>query len=425
MAGRLAPRLELATGMSKSDLAVSTLVAATSLLTACGGGNTPPSAATYTIGGTVSGLSGAGLVLQNNDGNNLAVDANGAFTFSSSVASGGTYDVTIFLQPSSPAQTCAVTNSSGIANADVTSVQVACTGTPDCSGVPNLTIGSVTWLPQWCQEFNGPANLPDTTVWSFDLGNNYGWGNNEVEVYCGPPGYPDNPPQCPSSFSTTTDTVYIDGNGHLVIQPINADGTWLSTRMKTEGLENFKYGLIEASLRIPNTTNQGLWPAFWSLGSDYPGTPWPMCGEADFMENWSPQVDGGPGPTGNRSTIHTAETGGTGIGGAYTFPSGQQADTAFHIYGVIWSPDMMEFYVDDPSAPFFVVTPDDLPPGDTWPFNADIFLIVNVAVGGTLGGSTTGLNNPQPLVADYVRWYTPSSGPAAAKPAVGNPIPSP
>jgi hypothetical protein len=140
------------------------------------------------------------------------------------------------------------------------------------------------------------------------------------------------------------------------------------------------------------------------------------------MENWSPQVNGGPGPAGNRSTIHTAKTGGIGLGQPFTFPTGQQADTAFHTYGVIWSANMMEFYVDNPSSPFFIATPNDLPQGDTWPFNADIFLIMNVAVGGTLGGSTHGLTSPQPLMADYVRWYTSSSAEAAAaKPALGTP----
>jgi len=292
----------------------------------------------------------------------------------------------------------------------------------NCNGVSTVTIGSVTYTPQWCQEFNGAAGPPDTTMWSFDLGNNNGWGNNEVEAYCGPPGYPSNPSQCPTTFSAANNTVYIDGNGHLVIQPINSNGTWLSTRMKTEGLENFQYGLIEASLQIPNTTDQGLWPAFWSLGSNFAtGTPWPNCGEADFMENWSPQVDGGPGPAGNRSTIHTTETDGTGIGEAYTFPSGEQANTAFHTYGVVWSANLMQFFVDDPTSPFFTVTPSDLPPGDTWPFNANIFLIMNVAVGGTLGGSTSGLTNAQPMLVDYVRWYTPSAAAAKPKSALEDP----
>ena len=290
-----------------------------------------------------------------------------------------------------------------------------------CANVPTITTGSVTWSPQWCQEFNGSVGPPDTTAWSFDLGNNNGWGNNEVEVYCGPPGYPNNPSQCPTTFSTATNTVYIDGNGHLVIRPINNNGTWLSTRMKTQGIQNFQYGLIEASLQIPDTTNQGIWPAFWSLGSNYPSTPWPNCGEADFMENWSPQVDNGPGPTGNRSTIHTAKTGGPGVGAAFAFPPGAQANTGFHAYGLIWTANIVEFYVDNPSAPFFTVTPSDLPAGDTWPFNANIFLILNVAVGGTLGGSTASLTNPQPLIVDYVRWYTSSPGAIQAKSILGNP----
>jgi beta-glucanase (GH16 family) len=297
------------------------------------------------------------------------------------------------------------------------------TAAQSCANVPTITTGSVTWSPQWCQEFNGPAGSPDTKAWVFDLGNNNGWGNNEVEVYCGPPGYPNNPSQCANTFSTSTNTVYIDGSGHLVIQPINNNGTWLSTRMKTQGKENFQYGLIEASLQIPDTTNQGLWPTFWSEGSDYPATPWPNSGEADFMENWSPQVHNGPGPLGNKSTIHTAKTGGPGIGKRYAFPPGAQANTGFHTYGVIWTANMMEFYVDNPSAPFFIVTPNDLPFGDTWPFNANIFLILSVAVGGTLGGSTASLTSPQPLMVDYIRWYTPSSG---ASPAILTPeIPLP
>jgi beta-glucanase (GH16 family) len=189
--------------------------------------------------------------------------------------------------------------------------------------------------------------------------------------------------------------------------------------MKTEGITNFQYGRIEASLQLPDTANQGLWPAFWSLGSSIAtGTSWPICGEADFMENWSPQVDNGPGPAGNKTTIHTAVTGGDGIGGSYTFPTGQQADTAFHTYGTIWSANMMQFYIDDPTKPFLIETTSNLSSGDTWPFNAQIFLLMNVAVGGNLGGSTTNLVNPQPLMADYVRVFT---APAVSKPTFGTP----
>jgi beta-glucanase (GH16 family) len=145
-----------------------------------------------------------------------------------------------------------------------------------CVGVSNDTQGAVTWVPQWCEEFNATAaGPPDTTVWSFDLGNS-GFGNNELETYCGPPGYPGNPGNCPTTFYTATSNAYLDGggsNGHLVIQAINSGETWFSGRMKTQGLENFQYGRIEASIQLPDTTNQGLWPAFWSLGSSIGATP--------------------------------------------------------------------------------------------------------------------------------------------------------
>lgn len=83
---------------------------------------------TYTIGGNVSGLSGTGLVLQNNGGNNLAIAGNGAFTFTTPVASGATYNVTVLTQPSGPTQTCNVTAGGGtVAGANITNVQVTCT----------------------------------------------------------------------------------------------------------------------------------------------------------------------------------------------------------------------------------------------------------------------------------------------------------
>jgi hypothetical protein len=83
-------------------------------------------AVTYTIGGTVSGLTGPGLVLENNGGDNLAISGNGSFSFSTAVTAGSTYNVTILTQPSNPAQMCTVANSGGTANANVTSVQVSC-----------------------------------------------------------------------------------------------------------------------------------------------------------------------------------------------------------------------------------------------------------------------------------------------------------
>jgi beta-glucanase (GH16 family) len=302
---------------------------------------------------------------------------------------------------------------------------LACAGQSQaqgCSSVSPSTTGAVTWNPQWCQEFNATTPAPpDTTVWSFDLGNG-GFGNNEIETYCGPPGYSGNPTTCPTTFSTSTSNAYLDGNGHLIVQALNSGGTWFSGRMKTQGLENFQYGRIEASIQLPDTANQGLWPAFWSLGSDINTAPWPACGETDFMEVWSPQVDSGPGPAGNRTTIHTTLTDGSGLqpNGHYAFPSGQANDTAFHTYGMIWSANMQQFYIDNPLQPYYITTPSNLSSGDAWPFNAQIFLLTNIAVGGNLGG-TPSASTPDPAVMtlDYVRQYQPSA--AVPAPAMGTP----
>ncbi len=96
-----------------------------------GGGSEDSSSApaSYTVGGTVLGLSGVGLVLQNNDGNNLSVSAGAtSFTFTTAVTSGGAYGVTVLTQPSNPSQTCLVTNGSGtVTSANATGVAVSCT----------------------------------------------------------------------------------------------------------------------------------------------------------------------------------------------------------------------------------------------------------------------------------------------------------
>jgi beta-glucanase (GH16 family) len=311
------------------------------------------------------------------------------------------------------------------------------TWTADCTNnhVAQSVVGNVTWTPALCQEFNegivaGTAVPMDQNkvAWAYDTCTApCGEGNNEIEQYCPPPGYVGGAPAgCANGFSTATNNEYIDSSGHLVIQAFNPNfgnpgvGTWYSARIKSELIQNFQYGRIEASMELPNTTNQGLWPSFRSLGSSVDsGVPCPACGEADFMEVWSPQVDTGPGPGGNRSTIHTTLTGGTGIGGAYTFPTGMANDTNFHAYGVIWSFDMMQFYVDTPAQPFLILTQSDLSSTDTWPFNAPIFLISNIAVGGTRGG-TPSISTPDPgqMRVDYMRQYTPS---AVSPPDMGTP----
>ena len=253
-----------------------------------------------------------------------------------------------------------------------------------------------TWgTPVWADEFNGPSGSGiDPANWTYDTGN---LGvNNELEIYCAPstataPCDPANP------------NAFIDGAGHLVIQHRLVNGTiWTSARLKTQGVKTFQYGRIEASIQIPS--HQGLWPAFWMLGDDITTVSWPASGEVDIMENWP-----GLGPTKNATTMHgPGYSGGSGLSSQLTFPNGERVDTAFHTYGILWSPNMMQFYFDDPADITFVRTVDDIPAGTTWPFNNPFFLIANMAVGGVLGGTPdAGTAGAGPMLIDYVRYYRP------------------
>ncbi|HEY3972932.1 MAG TPA: kelch repeat-containing protein [Candidatus Sulfotelmatobacter sp.] len=145
------------------------LGALVSVLSCSGGsaGNTTIIPPTYTIGGTISGLAGTGLVLQNNAGNNLTVIADEtSFTFTISVASSGAYDVTVLTQPSNPAQNCVVTDGSGAAKANVNNVVVACSTTSSNIGG---TVSGLAGTGLVLQD-NGGDNLAITTNGSFQFG---------------------------------------------------------------------------------------------------------------------------------------------------------------------------------------------------------------------------------------------------------------
>lgn len=257
------------------------------------------------------------------------------------------------------------------------------------------------WTPAFCQEFNGPAGtFPDPTVWTYDTGDG-GFGNAELEIYCAPGS---NASPCDS----THPNVFMDGAGNLDIRAIlTPSGKWTSTRMKTQGLQSFQYGRIEARLKL--TPGDGLWPAFWMMGTDITTVPWPGCGEQDIME-WVPQYTS----TTTSSTDHgPGYSGGSGIGSRFTFPGGGQVnDPGYHTYGVLWSPYKMQYYRDDWTQPFLTVTPTYIPPVDNWPFNLPFFILLNEAIGGNFPkpGPDSTTPNPSDYLIDYVRQYSWAAG---------------
>ena len=255
-----------------------------------------------------------------------------------------------------------------------------------------------SWVLVWSDEFNGPVGPPNRANWIYDRGGG-GWGNNELEFYCAP-----NDTNAPCDAANPN--IQLDGQGNLVIRAIKTpSGMWTSGRMKTQGLQPFQFRRIEARMKLP--VGSGLWPAFWMLGTNIGSVGWPTCGEQDIME-WVPQYT----PTTTSSTIHgPGYSGGNGIGRRFTFPGGGRVDDAnFHVYGVIWSQDKMQFYRDDYTQPFFTVTPANIPPGKQWVYNHPFFLLLNLAVGGNFPnpGPDSTTPNPAIVLVDYVRVYEQS-----------------
>lgn len=270
---------------------------------------------------------------------------------------------------------------------------------------------SVQWGdPIWGDNFDGSAQqLPDSSKWTYDVGNQNGWGNHELETYCSPKG--DNPKDCDPRHPNA----FLDGSGHLVLRAEkNANGVWTSARITTRGLKDFQYGRIEARMKLPVGT--GLWPSLWMLGSDFPTVGWPAAGSVDLVENVStaPHADG-LGPSTIRSTLHGPRySGGNGLWRDFKLANGARVDDgSFHTYGIIWSPSMIQFYVDDPSNIFFVQYASDIPQGGEWVFDRPFFLVMNLAVGGDWpGGPDRTTPNPAEVLVDYVRVYKIPNVPA-------------
>ena len=253
------------------------------------------------------------------------------------------------------------------------------------------------WQAVWSDEFNGAqGTLPDPTKWAYD-NPNVGSNNSEQEIYCGLAGSAGQTGIC----ANWQQNAQMDGQGHLVIQAINSGQGWTSARLLTQGIFSVIYGRVEARIKLPSGV--GTWPAFWLLGDNISSIGWPACGEIDVMEN----VLNALGPTKTQATIHgPGYYGAGGIWRQYNFPSGQAIDTGYHTYGMIWSQNLIQFYVDDYTTPFASLNPSSIPGGTSWVFNNSFFMILNLAMGGSWPGPTNNTTpNPSLMLVDYVRVF--------------------
>lgn len=242
----------------------------------------------------------------------------------------------------------------------------------------------------WSDEFEQPdGSLPDPANWGYDIGdgcpNLCGWGNFELQYYTDRP-----------------ENARIE-NGHLVIEAREESfggREYTSARLLTKNKQEFQYGRIEARIKVPSGP-AGLWPAFWSLGTDIDSVGWPQCGEIDIMEYVSRE------PQETFGTIHgPLYSAGAAIGDVYNF--GENVSDNFHTFSVEWKPNLIRWFVN--GVEYHSATPDTI--GSTragpkeWVFNKPFFLILNVAIGGIFGGELDpALEFPQQMLVDYVRVY--------------------
>ena len=241
-----------------------------------------------------------------------------------------------------------------------------------------------TWSLVWSDEFDGPDGAEiDRSKWTYDDPQS-GKYNKELEYYA------------PGTANAE------QRGGNLLITATAAGASkytcwygpcrYTSARVITQGLFATKYGRIAARIQIPR--GQGLWPAFWLLGSDIGTVSWPACGEIDVMENI------GKNPLTDYGTLH-----------APGFDKGSSADAAraladdFHVYAVEWSAKGIQFFLDDRG--YVTLTPADVPAGGKWAFDHPFFLLLNVAVGGGWPGDPDATTVfPQTMKVDWVRVYS-------------------
>ncbi len=238
-------------------------------------------------------------------------------------------------------------------------------------------------------EFNVDG-APNSEIWGFDIGNGCpnlcGWGNNELQYYTDRP-----------------ENVVVN-NGFLIItaqEESFGGASYTSARLTTKGKFEQAYGRFEARMRLPY--GQGIWPAFWMLGADINTSPWPDAGEIDIMEYRGQEPTKtlgslhGPGYCGDEEICDEPN-----LTKTYELRN-DRFDTGFHVFGIEWGPEAINFYVDD--VLFRQFTPADAP--GPWVFNKPFYMLLNLAVGGSFVGGPPNSETvfPQTLLVDYVRVY--------------------
>jgi hypothetical protein len=228
--------------------------------------------------------------------------------------------------------------------------------------------------PIWADEFfqNGS---PNSQNWTYDLGAG-GWGNNEVQTY-----------------TNSSSNVKVEDGLLKIIAKKNGSG-YTSSRLKSQGLFKFTYGRVDVRAKLP--ASAGTWPAIWMLGSNFTSVGWPRCGEIDIMEQtgWDKNKVLG--------TCHWYDTGSSGYAGYGLDTNVTNSSSEFHVYSVEWNSTSIRIFVD--GAQYYVLSSSSSSIPSS-PFENDFFLILNIAMGGNLGGTINPNFSEDSMEIDYIRVY--------------------
>lgn len=246
---------------------------------------------------------------------------------------------------------------------------------------PAAPAGLAGYTLVWSDEFEVDG-LPDAAKWGYDTGRNrQGWHNNELQYYAR-----DRPENARVSGGRLLVTARRES---LSAAPDWGGQRYTSARLLTRGLASWTYGHFEVRAKLP--CGRGTWPAIWMLGT---GGAWPDDGEIDIME----QV--GSNPSRVFGSVHTrAGSGGNAQGNATQVPT---SCSQFHDYQMRWTADDIRFFVDGVEYHRYA---NPRTGRAAWPFDAPQFLILNIAIGGDLGGTVDDAVFPVTLEIEHVRVY--------------------
>ena len=253
----------------------------------------------------------------------------------------------------------------------------------------------------WSEEFDTVSpvldgNRPNPDTWAYDCGG-WGFGNGQLE-YC----------------TARIENSYIE-NGNLVLVALRefyqeaTANEFTSARMLTQGRFAFKYGTLEARIKLPDTAN-GLWPAFWMMGINFPGIDWAMCGELDIAEIGSKAgIDEGLQNKKINCALHYDNDG--HVCEDAWLDATVDLSLDYHLYKVEWTPTQMTFYLDGVPFGSFDITADYLRE-----FHQPTFVVINIAIGSWPSGYV-GIYDPAAITAPfpakmYVDWIRLYSNPS-------------